>query len=245
MPLTLERMCHYLILWDKFRPISRPKTCRGASLTQLRFPEYLVVHILFIFSVRKGVTDSCFIVNCSSLKAKLERAIYKTFGTVSVQRKTCCGLGQDPFCRDQQKTLTELRNSSTYSLLKGHLIFVHYLLQQLGKNCTVQRFAGNKAITIIYENNNRILFNLSNAIRNLLACPIKYTQEYSTMPSLTRKHSSLGSVMSYFHPYRIFSTSLTLALLLGSLPLITSFICLTALLEAGVTFISLPITRNI
>lgn len=132
------------------------------------------------------------------MKSKLERAIYKTFGTVSVQSKTSCVLGQDPFCRNQQKLVTELRISSTYSLLKGHLIFVqHYLLQQLGKNCTVQIFAGSKAITIIYESNNRVLFTLSNAIRKNLACPIKYTQEYSTISSLTRKHSSLGSVMSW------------------------------------------------
>ena len=140
----------------------------------------------------------------------------------------------------------ELGISSTYSLLRGHLIFVqYYILQQSGKNCTVQRDDGSKAITIIYKNNNCILFTLSNAIRKFLACPMKYTQEYSTVPSLTCKSSSLGSVMSCFHLYRIFSTSLTLALLLGSLSLITSFICITAVLETGVTFISLPITRNI
>jgi hypothetical protein len=120
----------------------------------------------------------------------------------------------------------EMRISSTYSLLKGHLIFVqHCLFQQSGKNCTVQRDAGSKAITIIYKNNNRILFTLSTAVRKFLACPMKYIQEYSTVPSLTRKDSSLGSVMSCFHLYRIFSTSLTLALLLGPLPLVASFIC--------------------
>jgi hypothetical protein len=109
----------------------------------------------------------------------------------------------------------------------------------------MQRDAGSKAITIIYKNNNCILFTLSNAICKFLACPMKYTQEYSSVSSLTRKNSSLGSVMSCFHLYRIFSTSLTLALLLGSLTLIASFIYRTAVLETGVTFISLPIARNI
>jgi hypothetical protein len=109
----------------------------------------------------------------------------------------------------------------------------------------VQRNAGSKAITIIYKNYTRILFTSSNAIRKSLSSAMNYTQEYSTVPSLTLKHSSLGSVMSCFHLYRKFYTSLTLALLLGSLSVITLFICLTAILETGFTFISLPITRNI
>ena len=62
---------------------------------------------------------------------------------------------------------------------------------------------------------------------------------------LAHKHFSLGNVMSCFHLYHIFSASVTLALLLGSLPSITSFMCLTTVLETGVKFISLPITRKI
>jgi hypothetical protein len=146
LPLTLSKMHQYLILWDKFRLINRPKTCRGASLTQLWIPEHLVVHILSIFSVRKRDTNSCIIVKCSSLKAKLEEATYKTFGTIPVQRKTCSVIDQDPFCLDQKNTLMEFRISSTYSLLNTcTTLFTPTIREELhsAKECWKQSYYYN------------------------------------------------------------------------------------------------------
>jgi hypothetical protein len=55
-------------------------------------------------------------------------------------------LGQDPFCRDQQKSVMEQRISSTYSLLKGHLLFAqHYLLNQ-GRNAQCKRLLDAKLL---------------------------------------------------------------------------------------------------